>query len=612
MIRRSRRFAALDRQSSRFSSHLQNLRFQSTRFSRLRLIIFLSGFGLGVGLYYIVAQWLGWAVMALTLVVFNIVAHFHRKLIRSIKRHEIFLDIKHAQVARMRLDWSNIPLPPQPGQETEHPFEIDLDITGPRSLHHLLDTASSKDGSQLLSDWLLTPAPDAATILYRRKLVEELTPLARFRDKLQLAARLVSRQQLDGQHLLRFLERTKLPPAFTKILLSSTALAVVNISLFVLNQMNLLPAWWVFTVALYGVIYFLNQKYLNPLLDEAVLISEELRKFKAVLTFLENYRFDARPNLKELCESFWQPGKRPSEEMKRVTWVGAAIGLRMNPVFRLALNAVLPWDFFLARTLERLKQRLKNNLSDWLQAFVELEALSSLANFTYLNPNATFPDVSVGPGGRSSPVLVADSLGHPLIPDEQRKCNDFAFQSVGDITLITGSNMSGKSTFLKTLGVNLCLAFAGGPVLAKRLHTHLFRLFTCIQINDSLTDGFSFFYREVKRLKALLTELQNTHELPLLFLIDEIFKGTNNRERLIGSQSYIQALAGSNGVGIISTHDLELTSLADSISQIHNYHFREEVKNGKMVFDYKMRPGPCPSTNALKIMKLEGLPVREE
>ncbi|HEX3641991.1 MAG TPA: hypothetical protein VHV10_11930, partial [Ktedonobacteraceae bacterium] len=177
--------------------------------------------------------------------------------------------------------------------------------------------------------------------------------------------------------------------------------------------------------------------------------------------------------------------------------------------------------------------------------------------------------------------------------------------------IITGSNMAGKSTFLRTLGVNLCLAYAGGPVNASMLQTSLFRLFTCIRVTDSVTDGYSYFYAEVKRLRALLDALAEPDQLPVFFLVDEIFKGTNNRERLIGSRSYVRAIVGRNCVGAISTHDLELVKLADVVPQVKNYHFREEVIDGRLVFDYILRPGPCPTTNALKIMQMEGLPVEE-
>jgi DNA mismatch repair ATPase MutS len=158
------------------------------------------------------------------------------------------------------------------------------------------------------------------------------------------------------------------------------------------------------------------------------------------------------------------------------------------------------------------------------------------------------------------------------------------------------------------MGINLCLAYAGAPVCAQDFHASLFKLYTCIKVSDSVTDGYSYFYAEVKRLKGLLTALK-PDGLPLFFLIDEIFKGTNNRERLIGSRAYIRALVGQNCLGAISTHDLELVKIADELPDIHNYHFREEVVDGEMVFDYILRTGPCPTTNALKIMQMEGLPI---
>jgi DNA mismatch repair ATPase MutS len=169
--------------------------------------------------------------------------------------------------------------------------------------------------------------------------------------------------------------------------------------------------------------------------------------------------------------------------------------------------------------------------------------------------------------------------------------------------------MAGKSSFLRTIGINLSLTFAGGPVCAGALQTSLFRLYTSMRIADSVTEGFSYFYAEVQRLKSLLDALEEDTAVPLFFLIDEIFRGTNNRERLIGSQAYVAALSGKNGVGVIATHDLDLVSLADNLPDVSNFHFRDDVRNGRMIFDYKLHPGPCPTTNALKIMQLADLPI---
>ena len=202
-----------------------------------------------------------------------------------------------------------------------------------------------------------------------------------------------------------------------------------------------------------------------------------------------------------------------------------------------------------------------------------------------------------------------DPGDHSETPDDQKVHNDFSVPAVGQINIITGSNMSGKSTFLRTVGINLVLAYAGGPVNADQLTTIPFRLISCIRVSDSVTDGISYFYAEVKCLKALLLALEKVDRWPVFYFIDEIFRGTNNRERLLGSRAYIRALVKGSGVGLIATHDLELVQLADEMPTITNYHFTDDVANGRMLFDYTIRPGPSPTTNALKIMRLEGLPV---
>jgi DNA mismatch repair ATPase MutS len=254
-----------------------------------------------------------------------------------------------------------------------------------------------------------------------------------------------------------------------------------------------------------------------------------------------------------------------------------------------------------------VRKELAHLLPRWLDAWYELEALNSLANFAYLNPDYVFPQIL----DQEVQDFTANSLGHPLLKRENKICNDFQLDRAQKVVILTGSNMAGKSTFLRTVGVNLCLAYAGAPVNASRMQTSLFRIFTCIKVSDSVQDGLSYFYAEVKRLQALLAATEVADPRAVLFLIDEIFRGTNSRERLIGSRSYIRALTERNALGLVATHDLELVKLADEIKGVANFHFREEVQEGKMVFDYKLRPGPCPTTNALHIMRLEGLPVKE-
>jgi DNA mismatch repair ATPase MutS len=275
----------------------------------------------------------------------------------------------------------------------------------------------------------------------------------------------------------------------------------------------------------------------------------------------------------------------------------------------LVLNTLMPWGLFFSYVLDQLRAALARRAPVWLDTWYELEALSALANFAYLNPDCTFPQLHTSP---AEPGFAAHGIAHPLLATADKVRNDFTFAQLGSIVILTGSNMAGKSTFLKALGVNLALAYAGGVVDAHQLDTILFRLFTCIKVSDSVTNGVSYFYAEVQRLKALLTVLETPHPLPLFFAIDEIFRGTNNRERLLGSRAYIHALINQRGVGLIATHDLELVKLADTLPAIRNYHFRDDIVAGRMVFDYLLRPGPSPTTNALKIMHSAGLPIDEE
>jgi hypothetical protein len=385
---------------------------------------------------------------------------------------------------------------------------------------------------------------------------------------------------------------------------------VLNWLLFAGYQLWSWPPLWIGTILLYGALFItLGFQRTATLFSDTMFLSDRLRVLNGVFAFLEQWRFRQVPQVQQLCQSFLIEGERPSAHIGRVQRVVAGVGLRQNWLLGFLLNALLPWDIYFAHRLDQCRVDLARQLPRWLDVWYELEALSSLATFAYLNPGEwVWPKLAAV----DSPKLTATRLGHPLIPSEQRVCNDLHLDAEQAIYLITGSNMAGKSSFLRTIGVNLVLAYAGGPVLGQTFSASWLRLFATIRIADSLTDGFSFFYAEVRRLSQLLMALEDEGERPLLFLIDEIFRGTNNRERLIGSRAYIQALTQGTGLGAIATHDLELVQLAEETLKLVNVHFRDDVVDGRMVFDYKLHPGPCPTTNALKIMELAGLPVEPQ
>jgi len=607
MNQRVIRKQALENLVRRIQNQILKLQKISNRFSWYRLIIFFGGLGIGFLIYWYHVT-LSWIIIGITLLVFNIVAYFHRQIEFSLKKHQIWLELKRTHIARMTLDWANIPAVPFSKSLIDHPFAVDLDITGERSLHQLIDLTVSQNGSQRLLNWLLETEPDIENIQQRQSIIRELRPLAHFRDRLILIFKLVSEERLDSKTLLSWLRSTDSVSTLPRMLLITGSLCVITLTLLLLHLLNMIPAYWLISLGLYIGIYFFNRRHLTTLLEDTILLDTELKKTKAIFRYLEQFNYQNNENLAHLCSPFLDKSSRPSTQLKNLTYIMIAIGLRHNYLLGTFLNLISPWDFFWAYRLGKAKQRLAGHFPEWLELAFKLEALISLANFAYLNPDYAFPEINLQ---KNNVPFLAEHLGHPLLPPEQKICNDFQVIKFGEIILITGSNMAGKSTFLRTLGINLCLAYAGAPVNASHFQTRLFRVFCCIQVADSVTGGFSQFYAEVKRLSRLLDLLASAQTLPVFFLIDEIFKGTNNRERLIGSRSYIKNVIHQKGLGVITTHDLELTKLAENFTNIHNYHFREEVIAGKMVFDYQLRHGPCPTTNALKIMRLEGLPVEE-
>ncbi|MBZ0305505.1 MAG: hypothetical protein K8I82_05505, partial [Anaerolineae bacterium] len=543
---------------------------------------------------------IGWIVVITWLVIFAVVVQIHSRVSQTLTRFQLLQQLKITHLARLRLEWEKFPIPPIKSPGSSHPFALDLDLVGANSLHQLIDTSVSYEGSQRLADWLLAPEPDYAQIQHRQNLVRELIPMSLFRDKLILAARLVSEKRWHGQPLVDWLAQDTGIPISPALLALITGLSLLHLGLFVL-----LPGLWLPAFLLYISVYGFFWRRLSHLFGEAKSLHDLIRQVNAIFHHIEGYSFAHTPYLKKLCQPFLNPETQPSTLLGQLNRVMAAASIQGNPIFWLALNAVLPWDLYTAYVLQKIRAALKISFGQWMDTFFELEGLSSLANFAALNPEYTFPNVV----NTSEVSFQGQQVGHPLIEYQEKVCNDFAFSAAGETVLITGSNMAGKSSFLRTLGLNVCLAYAGSAVNATHMETSLFRLFTCIRVSDSVTDGISYFYAEVKRLKALLEALHDDHTYPLFFLIDEIFRGTNNRERLIGSRAYIKALTGHQGVGAISTHDLELVKLADEIPQVINVHFREQVVNGQMVFDYLLHPGPSPTTNALKIMAMEGLPV---
>lgn len=616
MDQKSKRFELLARYIGRLDRRIQRLQALSIRYSRVRLAFVLAAV---LGVLMLFQRGLagaGWSLLVIGIVCFGVLVYFHDRVLRSLNRHRHWKAIKAAHVSRMKLDWQNLPASLDLSIAPGHPFESDLNLTGPRSLHHLMNTAASHGGGEQLAQWMLASSPEPAQISKRQELVKELAANGLFRDRVVLAGKLVSANEVapwDGAALLAWVgARTE---SFKKlwILRVLIGLSVVNAGLVVLDVIDVLPAWWMASFVLYGVLYMFGHRRFGFASHDAFKIASGLKKFRAVWAYLEAFHYRNMPLAAALCASFRDPAAQPSLVLRGIERIAAFVNFQMAAGGLMAplLNTLFPWDLFFTHRLHLAKQSMRDRLPVWLDVWHELEALNSMATFADLHPDYIYPVVQHTPSD-TQPVFEAVAVGHPLLDGTSKVKNDFSIDSLGRVIIITGSNMSGKSTFLRTLGINMQLAYMGAPVDAVSFKVSLMRVFTCLQVNDSINDGISFFYAEVKRLKALLDAFRRDQQYPLFFLVDEIFRGTNNRERLLGSRAYIRSLAGGHGAGLIATHDLELVQLEEEMQHIQNYHFREEIEDGRMVFDYQLHHGPCPTTNALRIMAIEGLPVGED
>ncbi|WP_445666205.1 MutS-related protein [Fodinibius sp. AD559] len=599
---------ALKNQVHRLSNRIESLNKLSDRLSMGRLFGFIGGLTLVYASGNWGPEWFFWITLAAFLFGFSRLVKIHNKVEQSKEGFEIWKSIRETHLARQQLTWENIPERETTSNYEDHHFANDLDIIGKHSLLQLIDTSTYQGSTDELANYLLTQNPSIDDIEKRQEIVEELTPKPHFRDKLHLLTELNSKQELETDwnldELLNYLRNSKVVN-YTLPLTILGGLSTLNIVLLVLYLMGTIAPYVIITFVAYLVIYNFNSEKISGLYTEAHQIEKQLSRFNPVLRFLENYNYQSNEQLKAFCKPYWSSDYSPSKYVSGIIRIAGAASSQQSEIVWVLLNFLVPWDLYFSQKLSTYKKELAPKLDEWLTHFYQLEAFCAMANFAWLNPQYHFSL----PDDQSSTPFSATDLGHPLIPHDEKVTNDITINSKGDILLITGSNMAGKSTFLRTMGINLSMCFAGAPVNASKFYTIPFRIYSSINVTDSLDNGLSHFYAEVKRLRELMDMLNDDHETPVFFMVDEIYRGTNNRERLQGSEAFLKNVAGKNGVGLVSTHDLELAQLEESIPELSNWHFAETIEGNKMSFEYKLKPGPCPSTNALKIMEMEGLPT---
>jgi MutS domain V len=479
-----------------------------------------------------------------------------------------------------------------------HPYAEDLDLFGKGSLFELLSIARTRVGEDTLAQWLLEPATPEA-IRTRQSAVVELRPRLDLREDLALLGEGVHTGS-DARALTEW--GVALPwhiSSATRVIAKGLALlAVFAVGLWIAGY-GWLP---LLAALLLGQLFaFKLRTPVNQVISAVDGPGRDLRLLSEVLSRLERERFTS-PRLVELRAALDVEGLAPSQQIAKLNRLVELLESRRNMFFA-PVALILLWPIQCAIAIEGWRQSSGPAVARWLAAVGELEALGSLAGYSYEHPNDPFPELTDAGG-----CFDGEGLGHPLLPESRNVRTDLRLSDEPSVLIVSGSNMSGKSTLLRTVGTNTVLALAGGPVRARRLRLSALQIGASIRVQDSLQAGASRFYAEITRLRQIVELTKGT--LPVLFLLDEILHGTNSQDRRIGADGVVRGLIERGAIGLVTTHDLALTRIAEELSsRAGNVHFEDHLEGGRMSFDYLLRPGVLQRSNALELMRSVGLDV---
>jgi MutS domain V len=480
-----------------------------------------------------------------------------------------------------------------------HPYAEDLDLFGEGSLYELLATTRTISGCDRLAGWILGAA-DPATIRARQRAVEELRPRVDLRLEMAIAGdETGSAGEQEALAAWAGAPAAALPGAIFWLALAATGLSSAGLALWLASDAGPIPFLAAITLQL--ILAASLRSRVLPILTAADTPVQSLARTASLLACIESEHFEA-PRLAALRGELETTGHPPSQELETLRRLVDRRDARRNQFFA-PIAGFLLWGTHVALALEAWRARCGPRLATWVETAGEVEALCALSNFAFENPEDPFPMIR-----EDGPVFEGQGLGHPLLPRDECVRNDLALERSPQALIMSGSNMSGKSTMLRTVGCNTVLALAGAPVRAERLELSPLHIAASIRIVDSLLDGRSHFMAEIMRLRQVV-EISRSSP-PALFLLDEILHGTNSHDRRIGAEAVIRGLVDAGALGIVTTHDLALTGMVEeSGGHLANAHFEDHLEAGSMEFDYRLREGVVEKSNALALMRSIGLDV---
>ena len=581
--------------------HFEGIERQQKRsfdiISNLRLLVFIAGVAAAV-----LAGYLGTTLHALYvglpfLLIFFYFIHRHRQVEIRLTTAQAMVKINQQYLHRMDGQWVEFADQGQDFAQFDHPYSNDLDIFGPKSLFQWVSIAQTFSGRQHLYQLLAAPPKELDAILARQQAVSELAGKLEFCQGLECRGSMAAEAGRDPEQLIAYAEETHSVGLFIRIIRFLPLFTAASMVLYFLNWLPLqIP---VILLLLQGLVVLLTYKKAGAPLKRVFSFQKALQSYASMLEIIEAEPFQD-PGLASLQTELFKQSVPASTAMQRLEKISGAIDVNYS-MFYLVINIALLWDIQCTIRLANWKSHYGKRVGPWLEIIGTLEAWCSLAVITHIHPDWAYPEIE-----DQGQKISARGLGHPLLHPDKCVHNDIDIDNYSCI--VTGSNMSGKSTWLRAIGINLVLAYAGGPVCAGQLRCSIMDLYTSMEIRDDLIEGVSTFYAELKRINMILEHSRLGK--PMLYLIDEIFRGTNSLDRIAGAKVVLKKLSENGAIGLVSTHDFELCDLEqEEWANFRNYHFQEHYADGHIQFDYKLRPGRCSTSNARYLMKMVGIDI---
>jgi hypothetical protein len=581
------------------SGSIERLEQRDRKFLRVRSILGVVSIGLGV-LCIGRSDVVSWHWMLLPLTVFLIVLPFDRSCLSRLSRLRQVRAFHESRLRRLKRDFSGESEFGSEYDDESHPWIRDLDVFGRGSLFQLLNECRTRPGQKVLASWMTT-VPAATEIRVRQARAQGLKQALRLREALACIPE--ARGWESAERLLKSWVREPAEPISLGVILWALLIGVASVAVLGLTVWDPMLFRWLPVLAMLqlpAIIMTRRQiQRTTGIMDD---VDTALRQFSQVIAAFESHPVE-EPAVRDLLNRFHTEDGTASVAIRRLSRLTAWL----NNATRNQFFAPIAWFcglfVLLTHRIECWRRRYGVEVADWLETVACLEATISVAGYCFDHPRDCIPEIL-----EERAELNAEDLGHPLLPESVCVRNSVQLTPESPLMLISGSNMSGKSTFLRSIGTSIVLSFCGSVVRATRFQTHPFQLATAMRVSDSLQEGRSLFFSVVQRLKSVVD--LTTGARTVLFLLDEILHGTNSNDRRRGAEAVIRSLVDRRAVGIVTTHDLALTRIADSMPGLAvNKHFEDTVVEGTMLFDYRLRDGVVERSNAIELMRMLGLDV---